>query len=114
LTVWLRDPPGQQPAGVAAVAGTSVAGLPGTWNIWKGTVTDTAGRRVPIVNYVRAEGSDLSELEFDVLDVQKDAIGRNYSLPGTSILAVAVGFEIWNGPIANLVSEDFYVDAELK
>jgi hypothetical protein len=44
------------------------------------------------------------------MDVYKDAMNRKYNLPGSEILAVAVGFEVWNGPITNLVSEDFYVD----
>jgi len=109
LMVWLRDPPAQQPAGSAAVVAGTVAGLPGKWNIWKGTVNG-----LPIVNYVQPEGADLSELEFDVLYVQKDAIQRGYTLTGSSVLAVAVGFEVWNGPISNLVSEDFYVDAQPK
>jgi len=107
LMVWLRDPPGQQPAGSAQTAGSAVTGLPGSWNIWKGTVNG-----LPIVNYVQPEGKDLSELEFNVLDVYNDAIKRNYSLPGTQILAVAVGYEVWNGPATNLVTEDFYVDVK--
>ena len=107
LMVWLRDPPGQQPAGSAALAGATVTGLPGTWSIVKGTVNG-----LPIVNYVQPEGQDLSELEFNVLDVYNDAIKRNYSLPGAQIMAVAVGYEIWNGPITNLVTEDFYVDVK--
>jgi len=107
LMVWLRDPPGQQPAGSAALAGAAVTGLPGSWNIVKGSVNG-----LPIVNYVQPEGKDLGELEFDVLDVYKDAIKRNYALPGAQILAVAVGYEIWNGPVTNLVTEDFYVDVK--
>jgi hypothetical protein len=105
LMVWLRDPPGQQPAGAAATAGVSVDGLPGVWNIWTGNVNGH-----PIVNYVKAEGQDLAELEYDVMDVYRDAIERNYSLPGSNIIAVAVGYEVWSGPITNLVTEDFYVD----
>jgi len=106
LMVWLRDPPGQQPAGAAATAGATVPGLPGTWNVWKGSVNG-----LPIVNYVLPEGKDLSELEFNVLDVYNDAMKRQ-SLPGSQILAVAVGYEIWNGPITNLTTEDFYVDVK--
>jgi hypothetical protein len=109
LMVWLRDPPGQQPAGANATAGATVPGLPGSWNVWTGQVNGS-----PIVNYVLAEGSDLSELEFDVMDVLRHAGERNYTLPGTHILSVAVGFEVWNGPVSNLVSEDFYVDVKLK
>ena len=107
LMVWLRDPPGQQPAGAAATAGATVPGLPGSWNIWVGNVNGH-----PIVNYVKAEGQDLAELEYDVLDVYRDAIKRGYNLPGANIMAVAVGYEVWNGPITNLVTEDFYVDVK--
>jgi hypothetical protein len=66
----------------------------------------------PIVNYVKAEGQDLGELEFDVKAVYQDAINRNYNLPGTHIMAVAIGYEVWNGPVTNLVTEDFYVDVK--
>ncbi len=107
LMVWQRDPPGQQPAGSAATAGATVSGLPGTWSIWTGNVNGH-----PIVSYVKGEGQDLSELEFDVMDVYRDAIKRNYNLPGDKIIAVAVGFEVWNGPITNLVTDDFYVDVK--
>jgi hypothetical protein len=107
LMVWLRDPPGQQPAGAAATAGATVTGLPGTWSIWTGSVNGH-----PIVNYVKGEGQDLAELEFDVMDVYRDAIKRGYSLPGSNIMAVAVGYEVWNGPITNLVTDDFYVDVK--
>lgn len=107
LMVWLRDPPGQQPAGSAMTAGATVSGLPGTWSIWTGNVM---GR--PIVNYVRAEGADSSELEFDVMAVYQDAIQRSLNLPGTHLMAVAIGFEIWNGPVTNLQTEDFYVDVQ--
>ena len=105
LMVWLRDPPGQQPAGAAATAGATVPGLPGTWNTWVGSVNGH-----PIVNYVKPEGQDLAELEFDVMDVYRDAIKRGYNLPGANIMSVAVGYEVWNGPITNLVTDDFYVD----
>ena len=56
------------------------------------------------------EGQDRPELEYNVLDVYQDALARGYSLPGTHFLAVAVGYEVWNGPVTNLVTDDFYVD----
>ena len=62
--------------------------------------------------YTRLEGGDSSELEFDVLDVQKHAIQQGYALPGSTVLSVAVGFEVWNGPVTNIVTEDFYVDVK--
>ncbi len=105
LMVWLRDPPGQQPAGSATLANVTVQGLPGTWTIWTGNVNGH-----PIVNYVAKEGSDIPSLEFNVLDVYHDAISRGYQLPGDQLLAVATGYEVWNGPITNLQTTDFYVD----
>ena len=33
-------------------------------------------------------------------------------IPGDQINAVAVGFEIWEGPITGLESVDFYVNVE--
>ncbi len=105
LMVWLRDPPGQQPAGGATLANVTVQGLPGTWTIWTGNVNGH-----PIVNYVAKEGSDIPSLEFNVLDVYHDAISRGYALPGDQLLAVATGYEVWNGPITNLQTTDFYVD----
>jgi hypothetical protein len=58
---------------------------------------------------VRREGTDSHEIEFDVLDFVRDAEMRGLTIPGsTHIRAVAVGFEIWEGPIEGLKSLDFY------
>lgn len=107
LMVWLRDPPGQQPAGQKRVSTIQVTNAPGVWNIWAGTV---GGK--PCVSYVRAEGQDSPELEIDAMDFVRDAAARNIDLPGSTVLSVAVGFEIWNGPITNLKSDDFYVSVQ--
>jgi hypothetical protein len=107
LMVWLRDPPGQQPAGQRRVTSVTVTNAPGMWNIWVGTV---GGK--PCVSYVRTEGQDSPELEIDVMDFIRDTAARQIALPGSTVLSVAVGFEIWSGPIAGLASEDFYVQAE--
>ncbi len=109
LMVWLRDPPGAQPAGTynGQYSSIAVANVPGVWNVWNGTVNG-----LPIVNYVRAENSDSSEIEFDVMDVLRDAEARGLSVPGTHVNAVAVGFEIWKGPVTDLTTEDFYVKVE--
>lgn len=104
--VWLRDPPGQQPAGSRRHQAQMVQNVPGVWDIWTGEVNER-----PIINYVRAEGGDTFELEFDVLDFIHDAEQRGLQVPGTHVLSVAVGFEIWNGPLTNLETVDFYVDA---
>jgi hypothetical protein len=66
----------------------------------------------PIINWVRREGMDSPEIEFDVLDIIKDAQMRGLTITGTKVNAVAVGFEIWSGPITNLESTDFYVDVK--
>jgi hypothetical protein len=109
LMVWLRDPSGYQPAGSPNMAhqGVEVTNVPGTWNIWNGTVNG-----LPIINWVRAEGDQSTEIEFDVLDFLRDADARGLSYPGTHINAVAVGFEIWEGPVSNLETIDFYVDVQ--
>ena len=107
LMVWLRDPPGYQPAGSENQMhkGVTVANVPGTWDIWNGSVNSR-----PIVNWIRREGSDSHEIEFDVLDFVRDAEKRGLTIPGsTHVRAVAVGFEIWEGPIEGLQSLDFYV-----
>jgi hypothetical protein len=107
LMVWLRDPPGQQPAGSRRAFGVSVANAPGTWDIWAGSV---GGK--PCVSYVRPEGRDSPELEIDAMDFVRDAAARDIALPGTTVLSVAVGFEIWSGPITKLESTDFYVQVD--
>jgi glycosyl hydrolase family 12 len=107
LMVWLRDPPGFQPAGTpnAMHQGVTVSNVAGTWDIWNGMVNNR-----PIVNWVRREGTDSHEIEFDILDFVRDAEKRGLTIPGsTHVRAVAVGFEIWEGPIAGLQSLDFYV-----
>ena len=107
LMVWLRDPPGQQPAGSRKLPGVSVTNAPGSWNIWSGAV---GGK--PCISYVRNEGQDSPELEIDVMDFVRDAAARQITLPGSTVLSVAVGFEIWNGPIDKLTTDDFYVQVE--
>jgi hypothetical protein len=107
LMVWLRDPPGQQPAGAPAVRGVTVSHVPGKWDIWSGIISGK-----PCISYARTEGLDALELEFDVMDFVRDLPGRSINAPGTHVLSVAVGFEIWTGPISNLESKDFYLKVE--
>ncbi len=114
LMVWLRDPPGRQPAGNTVISNVTVANEPGTWNIRYGTVNSA-----PIVNYVRTEGQDACDFEFNVMDFINDAQMRGATtsglkLPGDTVRAVAVGFEFWTGPFANVTSEDFYVKLTKK
>jgi Glycosyl hydrolase family 12 len=107
LMVWLRDPPGQQPAGSRRAINVSVPNAPGVWDVWVGNV---GGK--PCISYTRTEGRDSPEVELDAMDFLRDALARNIAVPGTTILSVAVGFEIWNGPITSLESSDFYVQVE--
>jgi len=107
LMVWYREPPGQQPAGRLLTQNVSVQNVEGTWDIWTGEVLGK-----PIINWVRDEGQDTPSMEFDILDFVRDAETRGLTVPGNHVLSVAVGFEIWNGPITNLESVDFYVDVE--
>jgi len=110
LMVWYREPVGQQPAGQKMLTGVTVQNVSGTWDIWTGQVTTQRGTQ-PIINWVRAEGQDTHDMEFDVLDFVRDARSRNLTVPGTSVLSVAVGFEMWQ-PVTNLQSKDFYVEVE--
>jgi hypothetical protein len=107
LMVWYREPVGQQPAGQkTSFTGITVANVPGTWDIWTGAV---GGK--PIINWVRAEGQDTHSMEFDIMDFVRDAKMRNLTIPGTTVLSVAVGFEMWQS-VNNLQSKDFYVDVQ--
>jgi hypothetical protein len=109
LMVWLRDPPARQPAGGTVINNVTVAGEPGTWYIRYGTVNNR-----PIVNYVRVEGQDACEFEFNVMDFINDAQIRaatttGLTLPGDTVRAIAVGFEFWTGPFTAVSSDDFYI-----
>jgi hypothetical protein len=106
LMVWYREPVGQQPAGQRTLTGVTVANVEGTWDIWTGMVLGK-----PIINWVRSEGQDTHDMEFDVLDFVADARMRGLPVPGTHVLSVAVGFELWSS-VTNLQSLDFYVDAK--
>jgi hypothetical protein len=106
LMVWYREPAGQQPAGQRVMTGVTVANVAGTWDIWTGMVLGK-----PIINWVRSEGQDTHDMEFDVLDFVADARMRGLPVPGTHVLSVAVGFELWSS-VTNLQSLDFYVDVK--
>lgn len=105
--VWLHDPAGEGPAGSLREEGVTVEGVEGVWNIVDGTVNG-----LPIVNYVRAEGDEAHELAFDLLAFIEDAEARNLDFPGDDILSVAIGFEIWQGPVTGLRLDDFCVSVE--
>ncbi len=105
--VWLYDPEEEGPAGSLQEEGVSVEGVPGVWNIVAGEVNN-----LPIVNYVRAEGDEVHELAFDMMNFIDDAEARNLEFPGNDILSVALGFEVWQGPVTNLKLDDFCVEVQ--
>lgn len=105
--VWFRDPPGAQPAGSKTKAGLTVGSTPGTWDVWTGSVNGH-----PIVNYVRPESAPTSELSFDLKEFFDHAQANQITLPGSSVISVAVGTEIWSGPVTGLKIEDFCVDVK--
>ena len=47
LMVWLRNPPGRQPAGSTTINNVTVAGVPGTWKIYYGIGQRPADRQLP-------------------------------------------------------------------
>ncbi|HEX2734583.1 MAG TPA: hypothetical protein VHM70_23425 [Polyangiaceae bacterium] len=105
--VWLKDPAEEGPAGTLQEEGVTVPNAPGTWNIVAGMVNN-----LPIVNYVRAEGDELHAIAFNIMDFIHDAQTRNLNFPGNDLLAVAIGFEIWQGPVTGLKLNDFCLDIQ--
>ena len=103
--VWLRDPPGEQPVGTLDTQGVEVANVSGSWDIVTGQVNN-----LPIVSYVRAEGDDAHAMAFDIMDFILDAQTRGLQFPGTDVLSIAIGFEIWDGPVTDLSLDDFCLD----
>jgi len=61
---------------------------------------------------VRSEGDDTFELAFDLKTFFDDSIARGYPLPGNDVMSVAIGFEIWNGPVTGLKMHDFCVEVK--
>jgi hypothetical protein len=104
LMVWMRDPPNAQPAGSVTANNIYVGDDPKRWDVWTGSVNNH-----PIVNYVRPANEVSNSDAFDAMDFV-DHAKQNYNLPGDTLLAVAVGFEIWNGPVAGLKVDDFCVE----
>lgn len=105
--VWYKNPAGENPAGSKTVDRVSVAGVEGVWDIYAGTVNN-----LPIVNYVRPNGQEAMSLAFDMMSFINDAKAKNLNFPGADVLSVAVGFEIWEGPVTNLSMDDFCVDVQ--
>ena len=99
LMVWLFDPENRQPRGgnssmqdgsTPNYAGTEVAGVPGTWDVW---IDDTD----PLcISYVRT--TPLGGLEFDLNHFIQDSVTSGYGITESMYLSIIfAGFEIWGG-----------------
>ena len=92
LMVWLRDPPGRQPAGNSVINNVTVAGVPGTWNIRYGTVNSQADRQLRARRRarrlrVRVQRHGLHQRRADAQrhDDRADATGRHRARRGGRI-----------------------------
>ncbi len=92
LMVWLHKPADAQPIGSAMKKGITIAGVPGTWDVWIGP----NGTR-PCISYVATQTTlslsyDLNLFIQDAVKNQPNTIQSTWYL--TNIFS---GFEIWRG-----------------
>ena len=99
LMVWLYKPSARQPRGGTGQAtgaapnfpAQTVAGMPGTWDVWVDSSTDP-----PCISYVSS--TPLDALSFDLNNFIEDAVTQNYGITTSMYLSlVFAGFEIWSG-----------------
>lgn len=99
LMVWLYKPSARQPRGGTGQAtgaapnfpAQTVAGMPGTWDVWVDSSTDP-----PCISYVSS--TPLDALSFDLDNFIEDAVTQNYGITTSMYLSlVFAGFEIWSG-----------------
>jgi hypothetical protein len=110
LMVWYYKPGDAQPIGsiMNDGHGVTIAGVPGSWDVWLGPNQENGGR--PVISYVTTQ--PLSELEFDLNKFIQDAVKRPGALQSSWYLSnVFAGFEIWNGGVG-LQTKAFYAIVE--
>jgi hypothetical protein len=110
LMVWYYKPGDAQPIGsiLNDGHGVTVAGVPGTWDVWLGPNTGNSNR--PVISYVTTQ--PLNDLEFDLNAFIKDAVKRPGALQASWYLSnVFAGFEIWSGGVG-LKTKAFYAIVE--
>jgi hypothetical protein len=92
LMVWMFKPTNRQPRGSDyGHGGQTVAGVPGTWDVWIDKSTDP-----PCTSYVAS--TPIDGLEFDLNDFIKDAVTKSYGVTSSMYLSIVFGgFEIWGG-----------------
>jgi|GEM_PF-4651335 len=105
LQIWLLDPTVVEPVGTVRANNVYVGDDPERWTVWSGTANS-----VPIVTFTRPVGEESSEVALDLLDFIDAATA--YGLEGDTLLGVAAGAEIFNGPITDLAIEDFCVEPQ--
>jgi hypothetical protein len=90
LMVWLFNPSNRQPRGRKAYAGHSVAGLPGSWDVWIDSTDPTC------ISYVSTTARET--LDFDLNNFIQDSVTNRYGITSSMYLSVVfAGFEVWGG-----------------
>jgi hypothetical protein len=110
LMVWTHRPAGRNPIGNnAGRTGITVAGVPGTWDLWVGPRGGGGpDANLPVLSYVAPQ--TMRNFTFDLNLFIKDAVSRNVGLTNNMFLTdVFAGFEIWGGG-AGLRVDEFSAD----
>jgi hypothetical protein len=103
LMVWYHKPFDAQPLGSNVAPSSTVANVPGTWNVWIGTNNGT-----PAISYVATQ--TIASMDFDLNHFIRDAIARGGTVQNSHYLTnVFAGFEIWRGGV-NLETTSFCVE----
>jgi hypothetical protein len=101
LMVWYHKPADAQPIGSAMKKGITIAGVPGTWDVWIGL-----NGTHPCISYVSTQATlslsyDLNLFIQDAVKNQPNTIQSSWYLTN-----IFTGFEIWRGGV-NLESTSF-------
>jgi hypothetical protein len=90
LMVWLFNPTSRQPRGDPATSRHTVAGIPGTWNVWIDNTDPLC------ISYVST--TPLDKLDFDLNTFIQDSVANRYGITSSMYLSIVfAGFEIWGG-----------------
>ncbi len=106
LMVWTHKPGGRVPIGNPnGRTGITVAGVPGTWDLWVGPRGGGGpDANLPVLSYVAPQ--TIRNFSFDLDRFITDAVSRNLGLTNQMFLTdVFAGFEIWSGGAGLRVDE---------
>lgn len=123
LMVWLYKPAGKNPIGLNPfVRGVSIAGAPGTWDIWVGRrgengAEDNLNDNAPVISYTPS--ATIPNFNANLLAFINDAVQRSsagqlngFQFPGNLVLTdIFGGMEIWSGG-QGLQVTDFTVNVQ--